>query len=66
MRRRAGQIAIGLAAACFALLAYVFVTLPDVRPLATKNPSSTAFIELTDKAREALEMYLSGTLTPKL
>ena len=46
MRRRAGQIAIGLAAACFALLAYVFVTLPDVRPLATKNPSSTAFIEL--------------------
>jgi len=46
MRRRAGQIAIGLAAACFALLAYVIVTLPDVRPLATKNPSSTAFIEL--------------------
>jgi monofunctional biosynthetic peptidoglycan transglycosylase len=46
MRRRAAQIAIGLAAACFALLAYVFVTLPDVRPLATKNPSTTAFIEL--------------------
>ncbi len=46
MRRRAAQIAIGLAAACFALLAYVFVTLPDVRPLARKNPSMTAFIEL--------------------
>jgi monofunctional biosynthetic peptidoglycan transglycosylase len=46
MRRRAAKIAIGLAAACFALLAYVFVTLPDVRPLATKNPSTTAFIEL--------------------
>jgi DNA-binding MarR family transcriptional regulator len=30
------------------------------------NDARTAFIELTDKAREALEMYLSGTLTPKL
>jgi len=46
MRRRAAQIAIGLAAASFAILAYVFVTLPDVRPLAARNPSSTAFIEL--------------------
>src|SRR3954452_9947664 len=46
MRCRAAQIAIVLAAAYFALLAYVFVTLPDVRPLARKNPSTTAFIEL--------------------
>jgi monofunctional glycosyltransferase len=46
MRRRAAQIAIGLAAACFALLAYVFLTLPDVRALASKNPSTTAFIDL--------------------
>ena len=52
MRRRAASIAIGLAAACFALLAYVFLTLPDVRPLATRNPATTAFIEL--RAREAL------------
>ena len=45
------QIAVGLAAACFALLAYVYLTLPDVRPLATSNPPTTAFIEL--RAREA-------------
>jgi monofunctional glycosyltransferase len=53
MRRRGATIAIGLAAACFALLAYVFVTLPDVRLLATRNPATTAFIEL--RAREALD-----------
>src|SRR6478752_9907508 len=53
MRRRAASIAIGLAAACFALLAYVFLTLPDVRPLATRNPATTAFIEL--RAREAAD-----------
>ncbi len=53
MRRRAASIAIGLAAACFALLAYVFVTLPDVRPLATRNPATTAFIEL--RVREAFD-----------
>src|SRR3954469_12010740 len=46
MRRRAAEIVIGLAAASFALLAYVFLTLPDVRLLAAKNPSTTAFIEL--------------------
>jgi monofunctional biosynthetic peptidoglycan transglycosylase len=46
MRRRAAEILIGLTAACFALLAYVFLTLPDVRPLATRNPATTAFIEL--------------------
>ena len=54
MRRRAASIAIGLAAACFALLAYVFLTLPDVRPLATRNPATTAFIEL--RAREAVDL----------
>ena len=35
----------------FALLAYAYLTLPDVRPLKTTNPSTTAFIEL--RAREA-------------
>jgi monofunctional biosynthetic peptidoglycan transglycosylase len=35
----------------FAWLAYVYLTLPDVRPLARTNPSTTAFIEL--RAREA-------------
>ena len=39
-------------AAVFALLIYAYVTLPDVRPLKTTNPSTTAFMELRD--REAL------------
>jgi len=39
-------------AAVFALLVYAYVTLPDVRPLKTSNPSTTAFMELRD--REAL------------
>ena len=41
----------GGAAAVFALLAYVYVTLPDVRALRTTNPASTAWMEL--RAREA-------------
>ena len=38
-------------AIAFALLAYAYLSLPDVRPLKTANPSTTAFIEL--RAREA-------------
>src|SRR4051812_36868917 len=30
----------------FAALAYAYLTLPDVRPLRTSNPTTTAFIEL--------------------
>jgi monofunctional glycosyltransferase len=41
----------GTAAAGFALLAYVYLTLPDVRPLRTENPTTSAFMEL--RAREA-------------
>jgi monofunctional glycosyltransferase len=40
-----------VAAVAFALLAYAYLTLPDVRPLRTSNPGSTAFIDL--RAREA-------------
>jgi len=39
------------AAIAFGALAYVYLTLPDVRPLATSNPASTAFIDL--RASEA-------------
>ena len=39
------------AAAGFGGLAYVYLTLPDVRPLKTTNPTTTAFMEL--RAREA-------------
>ncbi len=50
MRRvlRAAALAAVLA---FAYLAYVYLTLPDVRPLATVNPKTTAFVEL--RKREA-------------
>ena len=41
-----------LAAAGFAYAAYIYLTLPDVRPLRTTNPPTTAFMEL--RAREAL------------
>lgn len=40
-----------VAAAGFGLLAYIYLTLPDVRPLGAANPETTAFIER--RAREA-------------
>src|SRR5262245_54535329 len=40
-----------VAASTFALLSYIYLTLPDVRPLKTENPATTAFIEL--RASEA-------------
>src|SRR5216684_958420 len=42
---------IGAAAIGFACLVYSYLILPDVRPLATTNPSITAFMEI--RAREA-------------
>jgi monofunctional biosynthetic peptidoglycan transglycosylase len=44
---------IAVPAAGLALLVYLWVTLPDVRPLRTTNPPTTAFIELrADEARQ--------------
>jgi monofunctional biosynthetic peptidoglycan transglycosylase len=40
-----------LVAAVFAVLAYAYLTLPDVRPLRNLNPPTTAFMDL--RAREA-------------
>jgi monofunctional biosynthetic peptidoglycan transglycosylase len=40
-----------VSAVVFAYLGYIYLTLPDVRPLRTSNPASTAFMEL--RAREA-------------
>ena len=54
MRRHAAKVAVGLPAACLAYLFYLYLTLPDVRVLATTNPPTTAFIELrADEARAA-------------
>ena len=47
------RLAAAAGAVAFAVLAYVYVTLPDVRPLARTNPTTTAFMEL--RAREATE-----------
>ncbi|HTM26197.1 MAG TPA: monofunctional biosynthetic peptidoglycan transglycosylase [Vicinamibacterales bacterium] len=55
MRRAARALArsaLAAAAAGFGCLIYIFLTLPDVRPLRTQNPATTAFMEL--RAREAL------------
>ena len=50
------NVVAGVPAVGFACLVYAYLTLPDVRPLATSNPSTTAFIEL--RADEALEKGL--------
>jgi monofunctional biosynthetic peptidoglycan transglycosylase len=42
-----------LPAIAFACVAYAYLTLPDVRPLRTANPETTAFIEL--RIREAAD-----------
>jgi monofunctional biosynthetic peptidoglycan transglycosylase len=49
--RRVGRIVIALMAILFGYAAYVYLTIPDVRPLRTRNPESTAFMQL--RAREA-------------
>jgi monofunctional biosynthetic peptidoglycan transglycosylase len=51
--RRLARIAAALAALAFAVVAYVYLTLPDVRVLATVNPTSTAFMRL--RAEEAAD-----------
>jgi len=49
--RRIGRASLASLAIGFGCAAYVYLTLPDVRPLRTENPPTTAFIEL--RAREA-------------
>jgi len=46
---KVGRVLIGIAAAGFGVAAYGYLTLPDVRPLAETNPTTTAFIELRDE-----------------
>jgi monofunctional glycosyltransferase len=41
------------AAVAFALVAYAYLTLPDVRELATVNPTTTAFMKLRDAEAQA-------------
>jgi monofunctional biosynthetic peptidoglycan transglycosylase len=51
--RRVGRAAAGIAAAAFAVLAYIYVTLPDVRVLQNANPTTTAFMELREREGRA-------------
>jgi monofunctional biosynthetic peptidoglycan transglycosylase len=49
--RRAGRYILAAAAFGFGYLAFLYLTLPDVRELRTKNPETTSFMQL--RAREA-------------
>ena len=49
--KRAGRVTMAVLAAAFGYVAYIYLTLPDVRALRTANPRTTAFMEL--RAREA-------------
>jgi len=49
--KRVLDVILGVVALGFGVLGYAFLTLPDVRPLKTNNPSTTAFIDL--RAAEA-------------
>jgi monofunctional biosynthetic peptidoglycan transglycosylase len=53
-KRRWLRVLAALAALGFGAVVYAYLTLPDVRPLATQNPSTTAFMELraSEAARE--------------
>ena len=50
--RRVGRAAAAVMVSAFAVLAYVYLTLPDVRLLRPPPPKTTAFIEL--RARESM------------
>jgi monofunctional biosynthetic peptidoglycan transglycosylase len=49
--RKLARAVVAICALGIGAAAFIYVTLPDVRPLRTSNPSTTAFIEL--RAREA-------------
>ena len=47
------RVVLGLAAVVFAAVVYLWATLPDVRPLATENPTTTAFMGLRERQAAA-------------
>jgi monofunctional glycosyltransferase len=55
------RIAAGAGAVAFTVLSYVYLTLPDVRPLATSNPKTTAFIELREREASAARKPVKRT-----
>jgi len=53
MLNKAAHALAGAAAVVFALIAYAYITLPDVRPLVSTNPTTTAFMQLRDAEARA-------------
>jgi monofunctional biosynthetic peptidoglycan transglycosylase len=54
MKRRIVRWTLGAAAWGFGCLSYTYLTLPDVRPLKTSNPTTTAFMDIrAEEARAA-------------
>ena len=53
MLKKIFRLLAALAATGFAFLAYVYLTLPDVRALKTNNPTTTAFMELRQREAQA-------------
>ena len=51
--RRPLRILTGVAGVGFGLVSYVYLMLPDVRPLATVNPTSTAFMRMREREADA-------------
>ena len=51
--RRPLRILTGIAGVGFGVVSYVYLMLPDVRPLATVNPTSTAFMRLREGEADA-------------
>ena len=51
--RRPLRILTGVAGVGFGVVSYVYLMLPDVRPLATVNPTSTAFMRLREREADA-------------
>ena len=49
LRKTIGRLLLVIPALAFACIAYVYLTLPDVRGLARANPKKTAFMELRER-----------------
>jgi monofunctional biosynthetic peptidoglycan transglycosylase len=69
-----GTAILAIPVAGFAVLAYSYLTLPDVRPLKSSNPTTTAFMELRDeeallrgKTPHRMQRWTSyGRISPEL
>ena len=60
MARLFGRAVAVTLAAGFASLAYIYLTLPDVRRLRVENPSTTAFMELRARDARVPLLFITG------